>query len=152
MSNEFSNDPIQTAIARLERQHEEDKQVALEKQRMEYERQFQQLRNIMSPSTPYPPYSFDPFRGMSKTTPCTPTTQMRVEKWERATDEMFKRSICQLKDDIVKANSLVKEASFLAEVMGRPTKFSVTLQIPPANLSPNRKVINSLLKLFHSNF
>ena len=33
MQNELSNDPIQTAIARLERQHEEDKQVALEKQR-----------------------------------------------------------------------------------------------------------------------
>jgi len=29
----LSNDPIQAAIARLEKQHEEDKQVALEKQR-----------------------------------------------------------------------------------------------------------------------
>lgn len=26
MTNELSNDPIQTAIARLEKQHEEDKQ------------------------------------------------------------------------------------------------------------------------------
>ncbi|KAJ8950329.1 hypothetical protein NQ318_021189 [Aromia moschata] len=60
MSNELSNDPIQAAIARLEKQHEEDKQVALEKQRIEYERQFQQLRNMVSPSTPYSPYSYDP--------------------------------------------------------------------------------------------
>lgn len=29
MLNELSNDPIQQAIARLERQHEEDKQVTL---------------------------------------------------------------------------------------------------------------------------
>lgn len=36
--------------------------VALEKQRQEYERQFQQLRNILSPSTPYPPYSYDPLK------------------------------------------------------------------------------------------
>lgn len=39
----------------------------------------------------------------------------------------------------MKANGLVQEANFLAEEMGRNTKFSVTLQIPPANLSPNRK-------------
>ncbi|XP_060516380.1 kinesin-like protein KIF13A isoform X2 [Cylas formicarius] len=140
MSNELSNDPIQVAIARLEKQHEEDKQVALEKQRMEYERQFQQLRNMVSPSTPYSPYSYDPLRiGMGKTTPCTPTTQMRVEKWAQERDEMFRRSICQLKEDILRANSLVQEANFLAEEMRRQTKFSVTLQIPPANLSPNRR-------------
>ncbi|XP_028137555.2 kinesin-like protein KIF13A isoform X1 [Diabrotica virgifera virgifera] len=140
MTNELSNDPIQTAIARLEKQHEEDKQVALEKQRVEYERQFQQLRNMVSPSTPYSPYSYDPLRiGLSKTAPCTPTTQMKVERWAHERDEMFRRSICQLKDDILRANALVKEANFLAEEMARQTKFSVTLQIPPANLSPNRR-------------
>lgn len=81
MQHELSNDPIQTAISRLEKQHEEDKQVALEKQRQEYERQFQQLRNILSPTTPYAPYApYDPLR-MGKLTPCTPTSQMRVEKW-----------------------------------------------------------------------
>lgn len=139
MLNEMNNGPIQTAIARLERQHEEDKQVALEKQRQEYERQFQQLRNIMSPSTPYSPYvPFDPIR-VGKITPNTPTTQMRVEKWAQESDEMFKRSLGNLKADIVKANALCQEANFLAEEMGRQTKFSVTLQIPPANLSPNRR-------------
>ncbi|EEB18127.1 conserved hypothetical protein [Pediculus humanus corporis] len=135
MMNDLSNDPIQTAIARLERQHEEDKQVALEKQRQEYERQFQQLRNILSPSTPYAPYApFDPFRP-GRITPCTPgTAQMRVDKWAQERDEMFRRSLGQLKQDIVKANALVQEANFLAEETGRMTKFSVTLQIPPANL------------------
>nr|XP_023016379.1 kinesin-like protein KIF13B isoform X2 [Leptinotarsa decemlineata] len=140
MTNEMSNDPIQTAIARLEKQHEEDKQVALEKQRIEYERQFQQLRNMVSPSTPYSQHSYDPLRvGLSKTAPCTPTTQLKVDGWAPESDEMFRRSIVKLKEDILRANSLVKEASFLAEEMGRQTKFSVTLQIPPANLSPNRK-------------
>ncbi|KAG6797833.1 kinesin-like protein KIF13B-like isoform X3 [Apis mellifera caucasica] len=142
MLNELSNDPIQRAIARLEKQHEEDKQVALEKQRQEYERQFQQLRNILSPSTPYSPYvPYDPLRGSQsgKLPACTPTTQMRVEKWAQERDEMFKRSLGQLKADILKANALVQEANFLAEEMGKQTKFSVTLQIPPNNLSPNRK-------------
>lgn len=65
---------------------------------------------------------------------------MRVEKWAQERDEMFKRSLGQLKTDILRANSLVQEANFLAEEMEKQTKFSVTLQIPPNNLSPNRKV------------
>ena len=57
------------------------KTVALEKQRQEYEKQFQQLRNILSPTTPYAPYMpFDPIRG-PKMTPSTPTSQLRIEKW-----------------------------------------------------------------------
>ncbi|GAB0091220.1 Glycerol-3-phosphate dehydrogenase [Sergentomyia squamirostris] len=107
MQNELSNDSIQTAIAQLERQHEEDKQVALEKQRQEYEKQFQQLRNILSPTTPYAPYApYDPLR-IGKITPCTPTTQMLMEKWAQERDEMFKRSLSQLKADIMRANGLV---------------------------------------------
>lgn len=53
---------------------------------------------------------------------------------------MFKRSLGQLKTDIMRANGSVQEANFLAEEMEKQTKFSVTLQIPPANLSPNRRV------------
>lgn len=140
MQNEMVNDPIQTAIEQLERQHEEDKQSALEQQRLEYERQFQKLRNILSPTTPYAPYiPYDPLK-VGKITPNTPTTQMRVEKWAQERDEMFRRSLGQLKADIVRANALVQEANVLAEEMEKQTKFSVTLQIPPANLSPNRRV------------
>lgn len=140
MQNEMINGPIQSAIEQLERQHEEDKQTALEQQRLEYERQFQKLRNILSPTTPYAPYiPYDPLKS-GKITPNTPTTQMRVEKWAQERDEMFRRSLGQLKTDIVRANALVQEANVLAEEMEKQTKFSVTLQIPPANLSPNRRV------------
>ncbi|MCL4123707.1 UNVERIFIED_CONTAM: hypothetical protein GTU68_014270 [Idotea baltica] len=134
MLKELSNDPIQAAIQNLERQHEEDKQMALEKQRLEYEKQFQQLRNILSPTTPYGPYvPFDPIKG-ARMTPSTPTTQLKIEK-----EDMFHRSLSQLRQDIMKANSLAKEANFFSEEMGRNTTFQVTLQIPPQNLSPNRK-------------
>lgn len=99
MQADLSNDPIQDAIARLERQYEEDKQFALEKQRQEYEKHFQHLKNYMSPSTPYPPYMpYDPFQkqglgnpsgantgagsgGGSKMTPSTPNVMSRLEKW-----------------------------------------------------------------------
>lgn len=75
-----------------------------------------------------------------KMTACTPTTAARVERWAAERDDTFKRSLGRLKADIIRANALVQEANFLAEEMRRNTRFSVTLQIPPQNLSPNRKV------------
>lgn len=39
----------------------------------------------------------------------------------------------------MKANTLVREANIFADEMGKNTTFGVTLQIPPQNLSPNRK-------------
>ncbi|XP_050727701.1 kinesin-like protein KIF13A isoform X3 [Eriocheir sinensis] len=153
MLKELSNDPIQAAIQNLERQHEEDKQMALEKQRQEYEKQFQQLRNILSPTTPYAPYMpFDPLRG-TKMTPSTPTSQLRIERWAQEREDIlehssilypgredtFRRSLAHLRQDIMKANTLVREANIFADEMGKQTTFGVTLQIPPQNLSPNRK-------------
>ncbi|GFQ92820.1 kinesin-like protein KIF13A [Trichonephila clavata] len=142
MMNELSNDPIQSAMAALEKQHEEDKQIALDKQRQMYERQLQILRNQMSPGTPYSPYPPFDLLGLGKYTPAgTPTSnvQSRMERWAQDRDELFKKSLAKLREDIVRANGLVREANFLAEEMGKETEFKVTLQIPAANLSPNRK-------------
>ncbi len=55
-------------------------------------------------------------------------------------EKLFKQSLQKLKEEVVKANSLVREANYLAQEMGKQTEFFVTLQIPSANLSPNRKV------------
>jgi kinesin family protein 13 len=63
----------------------------------------------------------------------------RSEKWAQEKDEQFRRSLTQLREDIVRANALAREANVLSEELGKQTRFSVTLQIPPANLSPNRK-------------
>ncbi|XP_054711552.1 kinesin-like protein KIF13A isoform X2 [Uloborus diversus] len=142
MMNELCNDPIQNAMAALEKQHEEDKQIALDKQRQMYERQLQILRNQMSPGTPYSPYPPFDLLGLGKFTPAgTPTSnvQSRMERWAQDRDELFKKSLAKLREDIVRANGLVREANFLAEEMGKETEFKVTLQIPAANLSPNRK-------------
>ncbi|KAH6926862.1 hypothetical protein HPB50_022631 [Hyalomma asiaticum] len=141
MMKELVNDPIQAAMQSLEKQHEEDKHNALEKQRQMYERQLQLLRNQMSPSTPYAPYlPFDPLgaKAASSGLP-SPSVASRMERWAKERDELFKKSLAKLREDIVKANALVREANFLAEEMGKHTEFKVTLQIPAANLSPNRK-------------
>ena len=65
------------------RQYEEDKQSALQQQRQQYEKHFQQLKSYMSPSTPYPPFvPYDPFTRIgSKMTPTTPSVMSRLEKW-----------------------------------------------------------------------
>lgn len=55
-------------------------------------------------------------------------------------DELFRQSLAKLREQLVKANTLVREANFLAEEMNKLTDYQVTLQIPAANLSANRKV------------
>lgn len=60
-------------------------------------------------------------------------------------DDTFKRSLASLREDILRANGLVREANNFAEELGLHTRFSVTLQIPPQNLSPNRKVVEMFL-------
>lgn len=55
-------------------------------------------------------------------------------------DELFRQSLSRLREQVVKANTLVREANFLAEEMSTLTDYQVTLQIPAANLSANRKV------------
>ncbi|UYV79049.1 KIF13B [Cordylochernes scorpioides] len=143
MMKELSNDPIQSAVKALERQHEEDKHHALEQQRQLYERQLQKLRSQMSPSTPYAPYSLggiDPLWGkLAAGGLPSPGVQSRVERWTRERDDLFKKSLAKLREDIARANQLVREANFLAEEMGKRTHFKVTLQIPAANLGPNRR-------------
>ncbi|GIY38970.1 kinesin-like protein KIF13A [Caerostris extrusa] len=81
-------------MAALEKQHEEDKQIALDKQRQMYERQLQILRNQMSPGTPYSPYPPFDLLGLGKYTPAgTPTSnvQSRMERWAQDRDELFKK-------------------------------------------------------------
>lgn len=63
-------------------------------------------------------------------------------------DELFRQSLSRLREQVVKANTLVREANFLAEEMNKLTDYQVTLQIPAANLSANRKV--RLLNLFET--
>ncbi len=49
---ELMNDPIACAVAQLEKQHREDKQDALDRQRVVYEEQLAALRNHLSPMSP----------------------------------------------------------------------------------------------------
>ncbi|XP_054157934.1 kinesin-like protein KIF13B [Oppia nitens] len=154
MMNEMVNDPIQGAMKAMEEQYEKDKNKALEDQRQMYEKQLKKLASYLSPGTPYAPYSynnvFDPYpsagqmgvRGFSGSTTnlMSPgSVQSKMDKWAQERDDLFKKSLNHLREDIVRANTLAYEANLIADEMQKCTEYKVTLQIPATNLSPNRK-------------
>uniref|UniRef100_A0A673NRM5 Kinesin-like protein KIF13B n=1 Tax=Sinocyclocheilus rhinocerous TaxID=307959 RepID=A0A673NRM5_9TELE len=120
-----SNDPMQAVLQSLERQHEEEKRTALERQRLMYEQELQQLRKQLTP---------DRQRMLS-----SPSSQHRLRQWSEEREVVLTRSFRKLREQIVRANLLVQEASFIAEELGKRTEYRVTLQIPAANLNANRK-------------
>uniref|UniRef100_H0UTR9 Kinesin family member 13A n=1 Tax=Cavia porcellus TaxID=10141 RepID=H0UTR9_CAVPO len=128
-----SNDPVQNVVQVLEKQYLEEKRSALEEQRLMYERELEQLRQQLSPER-QPPSS-----GSERLSYSSQTAQQKVTQWAEERDELFRQSLAKLREQLVKANTLVREANFLAEEMSKLTDYQVTLQIPAANLSANRK-------------
>uniref|UniRef100_A0A671L8F1 Kinesin-like protein KIF13B n=1 Tax=Sinocyclocheilus anshuiensis TaxID=1608454 RepID=A0A671L8F1_9TELE len=124
-----SNDPMQAVLQSLERQHEEEKRTALERQRLMYEQELQQLRKQLTPDR----QSIQ--GGMSS----SPSSQHRLRQWSEEREVVLTRSFRKLREQIVRANLLVQEASFIAEELDKRTEYRVTLQIPAANLNANRK-------------
>uniref|UniRef100_A0A8C2DV24 Kinesin family member 13Ba n=1 Tax=Cyprinus carpio TaxID=7962 RepID=A0A8C2DV24_CYPCA len=124
-----SNDPMQAVLQSLERQHEEEKRTALERQRLMYEQELQQLRKQLTPDR----QSIQ--GGMSS----SPSAQHRLRQWSEEREVVLTRSLRKLREQIVRANLLVQEASFIAEELDKRTEYRVTLQIPAANLNANRK-------------
>uniref|UniRef100_A0AAQ5ZWD0 Kinesin family member 13Bb n=1 Tax=Amphiprion ocellaris TaxID=80972 RepID=A0AAQ5ZWD0_AMPOC len=120
-----NNDPLQSVLQTLERQHEEEKRCALERQRLMYEQELQQLRQRLSPEKPS--------HLLEVRTLCRTTFVL----WCR--EAMMTRSLRRLREQILRARLLAQEAGFIAEELNKRTEYLVTLQIPAANLDANRK-------------
>uniref|UniRef100_A0A7N8XWJ9 Kinesin family member 13Ba n=1 Tax=Mastacembelus armatus TaxID=205130 RepID=A0A7N8XWJ9_9TELE len=118
-----NNDPMQAVLQSLERQHEEEKRCALERQRQMYEQELQQLRKKLNPDR------------MSHSS----SAQSRLRQWSEDREVVLVRSLRRLREQIVRANLLVQEACFIADELERHTEYRVTLQIPSDNLNANRK-------------
>ncbi|XP_072008755.1 kinesin-like protein KIF13A isoform X2 [Engystomops pustulosus] len=126
-----SNDPVHNVVQVLEKQYLEEKRNALEEQRLMYERELEQLRQQLSPERQH--------QHNNDRLSYTQTAQQKMSIWAEERDELFRQSLSKLREQIVKANTLVREANFLAEEMSKCTDYQVTLQIPAVNLSANRK-------------
>ncbi|XP_037102409.1 kinesin-like protein KIF13B isoform X2 [Syngnathus acus] len=150
-----SNDPMQSVLQSLERQHEEEKRSALERQRQMYEQELQQLRRKLNPDRlsagpPGPPPFGQPgtgqqshYRSMERLSmggmSHSSSAQSRLRQWNEEREAVLVRSLRRLREQIVRANLLVQEACFISDELERHTEYRVTLQIPSENLNANRK-------------
>ncbi|XP_030054570.1 kinesin-like protein KIF13B [Microcaecilia unicolor] len=126
------NDPLQSIVRTLEQQHEEEKRSALEQQKIMYEHELEQLRRRLSPEKQH-------YRSMDRFSFTSPSAQQRLRQWAEEREAMLNHSLMKLREQIVKANLYVQEASFIAEEMDKRTEYKVTLQIPASSLNANRK-------------
>uniref|UniRef100_A0A8C3T9I5 Kinesin family member 13B n=1 Tax=Chelydra serpentina TaxID=8475 RepID=A0A8C3T9I5_CHESE len=126
------NDPMQSILQSVEQQYEEEKQSALERQRLMYEHELEQLRRRLSPEK-------QNFRSMDRFSSHSPSAQQRLRQWAEEREEMLNHSLRKLREQIVKANLYVREASFISEELDKSTEYKVTLQIPASSLNANRK-------------
>ncbi|XP_034164184.2 kinesin-like protein KIF13B isoform X2 [Pangasianodon hypophthalmus] len=133
-----SNDPMQAVLQSLERQHEEEKRTALERQRLMYEQELQQLRKRLTPER-QSMQTQQHYRSMERLSLGGASSSSRLRQWSEEREAVLTRSLRKLREQIVKANLLVQEANFIAEELDKKTEYRVTLQIPAANLNANRK-------------
>ncbi|VDK46831.1 unnamed protein product [Anisakis simplex] len=154
VNSDMNSNPISTAVdqymEQITKKHEEEKQAALEQQYEAFERYIQGLTQSYTPSTPMTPGagfltpigtpgSQFPTVGF----PLNPKSSMRSKffNWAQRREEMFKENLAHLKNDIVRANALAREANMIAAELSnsrRQVTYDVTLQIPAANLRPSK--------------
>jgi len=106
----------------------------LEKQRQELERQFNALMHVLSPSSPLPPalpWDAQNYLQQAQTTQPNATTSVQSAA---AKNNKIAEGLKLLKDFLLKANQMVREANEIASAMKIETKYRVTLLIPPTNL------------------
>uniref|UniRef100_A0A3Q4GI46 Kinesin-like protein n=1 Tax=Neolamprologus brichardi TaxID=32507 RepID=A0A3Q4GI46_NEOBR len=134
MKGVWNNDPLQSVLQTLEKQHQEEKRCALERQKQMYEQELQQLRQRVTPEKP------SGVPGGAAAAVLSASSNKRVRRWSEDREAMITRSLRRLKEQIVRARLLAQEAGFIAEELNKRTEYLVTLQIPAANLDANRKV------------
>ena len=133
LMSEADSQPMKDVIAKLEKQYEKEKKKALESQKKDFERQFQKMKLSISSSS-----------VMTSSTPAltmNPKLQAKSSSYNRhnSSDEAARQQFNELRESIIKANVLVREANLLAEELGKPCKYSVSLQVPAQCLTPNRR-------------
>ncbi|KAM4521973.1 kinesin-like protein KIF13B isoform 3-T3 [Odontesthes bonariensis] len=133
-----TNDPMQSVLQTLGRQYEEEKRCALERQRLMYEQELQQLRQRLTPEKR--PHLLDASGlAVSATAVTSSASHKRMRRWSEDREAMMTRSLRRLREQIVRAKLLAQEATFIADELNKRTEYLVTLQIPAANLDANRK-------------
>jgi kinesin family protein 13 len=131
----YSGD-VDSVVKSLEEKYTADKQGALDEQRAMYEKKLAELRDQMaSQSSLAIRESVSP-----ETTMSTSVGGSKGDILNDDDDEQYSpEELARLKECIISAMELVREANILAEEMSKQVKFKVSLQIPKAYLSPLRR-------------
>lgn len=74
-------DPLQSVLQTLERQYEEEKRCALERQRQMYEQELQQLRQRLIPEKPSPLLDSSGLPVGASAAVTSPSSHKRVRRW-----------------------------------------------------------------------
>jgi len=151
MLNEFQSlgEPIKDIIKQLEQHHEKEKQGALEEQRKQYEEEIERLRR----HTPIDsmPETFHTNDGRISLTTSGYGSRLSDREGSNANlldyrnhdilesqDMTFEDNVRILREEVLRANSFVREANQLSNEMGKNIEYAVTLQIPTSSLSLGR--------------
>ena len=129
MMADGNNAKMDDIIASLEKKYKEEKQAALDSQKREYEKQYQQMKTTRENDRI--------FEEEEEQSEGEETVRLWLDQESKEKGEEFKRSLEKLKTGLIRATGMVREANFLATEMNQFTNYSVTLQIPSENLSPN---------------
>ena len=136
LMSETDSKPMKDVIAKLEIQYEQEKKKALESQKRDFERQFHQMRmSIASPASPVMSGSTPTLSINPKLQPKSTTNFRRLQ----ASEETSRQQFLELRDAIIRANVLAREANLLAGELGRAAVYSVSLQVPARCLTPRRR-------------
>uniref|UniRef100_A0A7M5UMN0 CAP-Gly domain-containing protein n=3 Tax=Clytia hemisphaerica TaxID=252671 RepID=A0A7M5UMN0_9CNID len=129
MLNEFDSlgEPLQNIIQQLENQHEKEKQGALDQQKEMYEQKLEELRRERTPDTTSGRTSSG-YNSEDRVLNSTPTSFYDSQL-------LYEESLRRLREEVIRANVLVREANQLSSEMKKDADFAVTLQIPTATLS-----------------
>eukprot|EP00794_Sanderia_malayensis_P012185 gene12185-13443_t len=147
----LKREPIKDIIKQLEQHHEKEKQGALELQRKQFEEEIEKLRR----NTPV-----DTGQNIDGRTSLTTSgygsrmsdregsnpslidernfAASESQVFENRGEVSFEDSFRLLREEVLKANTFVREANQLSEEMGKKIEYAVTLQIPTSSLSQGR--------------
>ena len=130
-AHELHGNATEVELDKLSEKYLAEKEGALEDQRKIYEQKFAELMDKLS-SMPAGG-AFSPDSEESQTSHDNDETYDEELEAARAAERQ------KLRDQVVRANTLVREANTLSDEMCKETSFRVILQIPKANLDANKK-------------
>lgn len=134
---------LDDVMAKLEERYEREKLAALDRQRTEYEKQMKRMVESGPKASIAVVAATKNNEGAEEEDSHEEEVSGHVMSWLAESvntdklEDRFKKSLGVLRQSLVRANMMAREANQMSEELARATRFSVSLQIPPDHLSPN---------------